>query len=253
MNNNIIRLWGNSFEAIELVWDTEYFGVPSGRVILKDNVSIDEGKEIKEFFNEFEFITINNIDNNSQNNYWISKETKAFLTDINVQFVKQISNISLDIDNIADVYDVYPNNQKVLDIARSTFKYSRFFNDPYLPSDKAKNIYVHWVEGAFDKPGRYFAITKMQEEIAGFLLFSIDSERECATIELIAVDNIFRGANIGKSLIAGMESLLYREGISVVKVGTQIENVAAIRFYTACGFKYANCSSIYHYWPHKYA
>lgn len=245
----MVNLFRKSFEAFELKWDTEYFGVPSARVILKDNVLTDEYKEIEEFSHQFEFVTITNTDNKSKNNYWLTKNLGAFLTDINVQFIKCISEVSF--DNIANVYEAYPYNQKILDIARNAFKYSRFFSDPYLPSDKAKNIYVHWVEGAFDKLGRYFVIVNIQEEIAGFLLFSIDEKKEYATIELIAVDAKFRGAKIGKSLLVGMESFLYKKGVSFVKVGTQIDNVAAIRFYTNCGFKYTSCNSIYHYWPHK--
>lgn len=245
----MVNLFRKSFEAFELKWDTEYFGVPSARVILKDNVLTDEYKEIEEFSHQFEFVTITNTDNKSKNNYWLTKNLGAFLTDVNVQFVKCVSEVSF--DNIANVYEAYSYNQKILDIACNAFKYSRFFNDPYLPSDKAKNIYVHWVEGAFGKIGRYFVIVKIQEEIAGFLLFSIDEKKEYATIELIAVDATFRGAKIGKSLVVGMESFLHKKGVSFVKVGTQIDNVTAIRFYTNCGFKYRSCNSIYHYWPHK--
>ncbi|MGG1557876.1 GNAT family N-acetyltransferase [Geobacillus thermoleovorans] len=247
----MVNLFRKSFEAFELKWDTEYFLVPSARVILKDNVLTDEYKEIEEFSRQFEFVTITNADNKSKNNYWLTKKLGAFLTDINVQFVKCISNVSFDIDNISDVYEAHPYNQKILDIARNAFKYSRFFNDPFLPSDKAKNIYVHWVEGAFGKLGRYFVTVKIQKEIAGFLLFSIDEKKEYATIELIAVDPTFRGAKIGKSLVVGMESFLNKKGVSFVKVGTQIDNLAAIRFYTNFGFKYTSCNSIYHYWPHK--
>jgi len=247
--SSLRRFCGKAFEAFESAWDTEYFGVPSAKAVLKGNVSEDERVILKDFLSDFEFVTITNLDNNPFNNIWIGMEISPFLTDINVQFVKYLPDIPLDEDDVADAFEFYPRNDRVLEISRMAFKYSRFFNDPRLPADKAKDIYAHWVEGAFEKPSRFFTVASRKGEIAGFLLFSMDEAALLATIELIAVDAVYRGHNVGRSLITGMESLLHKKGIGLVKVGTQINNVAAIRFYTACGFKYENCNAVFHYWP----
>lgn len=249
--SNIAKLNSKSFEAYPLDWDTDYFGVKSAKVILKNNVSKVEQDEILDFCNKFDFITISNLGNNNENNVWIGKKTKAFLTDMNIQFVKHINKQSSILDDFTNVYKCFPRNEKVLKIAQYAFLYSRFFNDPYLPKEQAKNIYIHWTECAFDKPEKYFVITERNDKIAGYLLFSIDLEDSFATIELIAVDEVFRGQNIGKSLIAGLEFFAYEKGIKSIKVGTQIDNVSAVRFYNACGFEYVSCNSIYHNWPKK--
>lgn len=249
--NDISKLNSKSFEAFALDWDTNYFGVKSCKIVLKNSITKDDQNEILNFCNKFDFVTITNLGNNNQNNIWIGKKTKAFLIDMNIQFVKNINKQQSRLDKFTNVYNSFPKNENVLKIAQKNFLYSRFFNDPWLPKEQAKKIYVQWTECAFDKTEKYFVITKRNNEIAGYLLFSMNFEYSFATIELIAVDETFRGKNIGKSLITELESFTYEKGIRLIKVGTQVDNIQAIRFYNSCGFQYASCSSVYHYWPNK--
>lgn len=247
--NNISKLSSKSFEAFSLDWDTDYFGVKSAKVVLKDSVSDVEQNEILDYCNKFDFVTISNLGNNNENNVWIGKKTKAFLTDMNIQFIKHINKQISILDEFTNIYNSFPKNEDILKIAQKTFLYSRFFNDPYLPKEQAQNIYSYWTECAFEKPEKYFVIAKKNNKVAGYLLFNL--ENSFATIELIAVDEVFRGQNISKSLIAGLEFFAYEKGINSIKVGTQVDNMSAVRFYNACGFHYASCNSVYHYWPNK--
>lgn len=240
-----------SFQLTKLDWDTEYFGVRSAKVHLNDIISKEEMEIIKRFMLAYDFITITNISNRSANNFWISTETSAFQTDINIQFVKQLPRTLFKETYATEVYDDYPRNEQILKTASKAFRYSRFFNDPWLPSKKAKNLYAQWVENAFNKPGRYFVIAKHHAEIVGFLLFSMDLVSLTARIELVAIDEDHRGNSVGKSLISKMESVLNKKGIVQAKVGTQLDNLSAYSFYTACGFKLVSYSSVYHYWPFK--
>lgn len=246
---NIKKHSYKSFETYALEWDTNYFGVSSAKVILKGNVSEDELKDLKKNIDGFTFITIINKGNNPYNNTWLGKDTTAFLTDMNIQFVKTIKEVTLNQNETTEVCEAFPSEECVLEIARNAFTYSRFFNDLSLNEEKAKNIYAHWTESAFNKPGKYFVISKQHEIIAGFLLFSISKEEFSATIELIAVDEAYRGCKVGKSLILAMEAFTCARGIEKIKVGTQIENIVASRFYTECEFKYTGCNAVYHYWP----
>ena len=247
----VLKLDGKSYEAFHLAWDTDYFSVNSAKVLLKDNLSEEDQDRVINYSESFDFVTITNLGNRNQNNIWIGKKLKAFLADMNIQFIKQVSNDPELLDDTINIYYSFPRNETVLQIAKKTFLYSRFFNDSGLPSQLAHNIYVHWTECAFDKPDKYFVIRKINDEIAGYLLFSINMDSSVATMELMAVDDKFRGKSVGKSLTAGLESFAYKRGIRLIKVGTQADNVSAARFYTANGFKYESCSSVYHYWPNR--
>jgi ribosomal protein S18 acetylase RimI-like enzyme len=239
------------FELVELDWDTEYFGVRSAKVILNDAVSENEREIIKRFMRGFDFITITNTGNHAENNFWIATETSAFQADVNIQFVKQLLRMPLKEKFPTKVCEAYPRDERILATAGKAFRYSRFLNDPWLPVKKAKNLYAQWVENAFGKPGRHFVISEQKTEILGFLLFSMDMDSLTARIELVAIDEGHRGNSIGRSLIAKMEAVLTQKGITQVNVGTQLDNLTAYNFYTSCGFKLVNYSSIYHYWPFK--
>lgn len=249
--DSINRLSNNSFEVSKLQWDTDYFGIPSAKVILKNNVGEDDRTFLKDYLNEFEFVTIINTNNNPYNNIWLGKEKLVFLTDINVQFIKYIKCKPSDLIELEEVYQAYQPQEDIINIAKNAFHYSRFLNDPYLNEEKARNIYAYWVECAFNKEDKYFAIARKNSKIIGFVLFSINDNDQSAIIELIAVKESYRGLKIGKKLINSMENFIHDRGVVRVRVGTQINNVPALQFYTNNGFKYVNCNAVYHYWPHK--
>lgn len=247
--NTSRSLYGRSFEAYESPWDTDYFGVLSAKAILSGSMGDDESEGLMDFLNSFDFVTLINVDNNKWNNYWLGATRGIYLADINVQFTKDLSKQCIESETLAEVVEAYRYDDRVLQIARSAFKYSRFFNDPHLPEDKAQRIYAHWAESAFDQVGRYFALAKNDEEIRGFALFSVNKEASLGTIELLAVDDECRGVRAGKSILAAMETILSRMEILTINVGTQADNSSAMRFYSACGFRPKQCNSVYHYWP----
>lgn len=246
--SKILKLRGNNFDCFPLEWDTDYFGVKSARVVLNGEISKDDQHSIMEYARNFEFITISNAGNVKENNYWIGRHSEAFLTDMNIQFIKEITKAPEYTDEQAEVKNSYPRDEQIVHIAKSAFKYSRFFNDPKLPGHRAENIYLHWTECAFGQDNKYFVIVRRNNEVAGYILFSINNTENYAVIELIAVDYRYQGQRIGKSLISEMESFIYNKGIKNIKVGTQSDNISAMQFYAACGFKYVSCSSVYHLW-----
>lgn len=147
----IKHLIKDSFEAYPLDWDTDYFEVKSARVDLKKIINGTDQKLILDFCNDYEFVTIINKGNINQNNLWIGQNTKAFLADMNVQFIKNIDDIKLKPDKSTEIINSMKENEEILKIASSSFSFSRFFNDPYLNKVKASNIYSHWIESSFNK------------------------------------------------------------------------------------------------------
>jgi len=236
-----------NYEYKPLQWDTDYFGVSSARVNFMGIVDEKGQEEIIEFCKGYDFVTIYNLDNIKENNHWIGNRTNAFLVDINIQFLKILGEKS-DYQDEKDTYVMnnLSRNEQILDIARKSFKYSRFFNDPKLPEEQAKNIYLHWTECAFGQENKYFVISEREENVAGYILFSF--YEDSSVIELIAVDEKYQGQRVGKSLINTMETFVIDQGIKKIKVGTQVNNISAAQFYSAMGFKYVSCGSMYHLW-----
>ncbi|TYP75662.1 GNAT family N-acetyltransferase [Paenibacillus methanolicus] len=252
--NSIGKSKNTSFEAFHLLWDSEYFGIHAAKVILEQEVPVNEQREIMEFINghKFDFLTIVNKHNISENNRWLGIETNAFITDVNVQYSKKLRRGSSPVDYgiSISISNCVQRNNRLLEIAKKTFKHSRFFNDPWLSQQKAKDIYSQWTNNAFNQLERYFAVAELDNNSVGFLLFSIVSKQH-AIIELIAVDENYKGKRVGKALIDAFESYVALRGVEYIRVGTQMDNISAGRFYVSCGYQLESCNSIFHYWPNK--
>jgi ribosomal protein S18 acetylase RimI-like enzyme len=233
-----------NYELIPLEWDTAYFGLSSAKVNLRGVVEMRGQEEIIEFCKNYDFVTIANNDNLKENNYWIGNMTNSFLTDVNIQLIKFLVDKPKNVLENTYVVNNLARNERILEIARGTFNHSRFFNDPKLPHQKAKNIYVHWTESAFSKDNKYFAIAEKEGNIIGYILFSI--HEDTSVIELIAVDERYQGQRVGRTLVNRMESYVIDVGTRKIKVGTQVNNISAIQFYFAMRFKYMSTTSIYH-------
>ncbi|CCC57880.1 putative WavS protein [Caloramator australicus RC3] len=244
----------NKFEFKILEWDTNYFGIKSARVTLKEEINRNDWIKIRNFIVENDFVVIDNINNNPTNNLFISNLLGAFLTDINFQFEKKLNkelNKFYNFDEKIVIKNNLEYKKDIVDISRKSYKFSRFFNDPFLNKEKAKNIYCHWVESSFLKDDKYFLYYLENNEILGYILFKLDELNKKAIIELISVKVNHIGMNIGTKMINELEKYLitHHKYIDILQVGTQSNNTKAINFYVKNGFKVKELRSVYHYWP----
>lgn len=238
-----------NYKLYPLKWDTDYFNISSARLDITNKLKEEEIEEIMKLCNNYEFITISNNENCNENNIWIGQMTNAFMVDMNIQFVKtDMKGLLKKTSNIV-VENYFAENTDILNIAKSSFQYSRFFNDPYLPEEQKKSMYVEWVKSSFNQKNKYFIYCYTESnEIMGFILFNIEEEVSKAHIELIAVADEYKGNKVGSNLMKELESFLTSKNINKIYVGTQVNNVNAINFYRKNGFMYWNCRTIYHYW-----
>lgn len=227
----------------DLEWDTKYFEIPSVRVNLNNELNEKDIDEILLQTKKYKFITIYNYNNNDYNNYLLKKFNNIFLADVNVHFEKKCNSVD-GLNKKVKICNNLAENKSILEIAQKSFLYSRFINDKNLNSKKSSNIYYYWVKNSFEKEEKYFCIY----ESIGFLLFSVNNIEKNATIELIAVNNDFKGKNVGTDLIKSFENYCYNIGIKKLMVGTQLNNIIAQNFYQKNGYKITQYNSIYHYW-----
>lgn len=244
---NIDSLQYVNYEIHPLQWDTELFGIPCAKVILKHSITAKEQSLILDFCNQYSFVTIINEGNENLNNVWLGSLSLAFLADVNVQFCCGLDHIEDRITNECQVIQRFPYNDDVVRIAKSSFQSSRFYNDPHLLPSQADKVYEKWVSNAFNQEQKYFVLAVVTEVIQGFILFSIRDNG--AVIELIGVDADHRRQKLGQSMIHTVFKFARENGLSSVKVGTQINNTQAIRFYINNSFGFVGSNSVYHYWP----
>jgi len=248
----LTKLTYDEFDAFESKIDTDYFGIRTAKVVLKKACTLEKMQDdLLGFLGDFEFSAITNKSNDACNNRWIGERTTAFLTDMNIQFTKKVSTSEKNDARTAEITDSMPASPRIVEIAENSFTISQFLNDPNLPREKARCIYGDIAKNAFEKPGRFFSVIRSKEDVKGCLLFSFKHSSLTAIIELLVINQSFQGQGIGKSLVASVENYVRAKGMQTLRVGTQANNTAALNFYTAYGFKYLECNSIYHYWPLK--
>lgn len=242
------KLSEKNYRYTILDWDTDFFGVDSAKIVLEGPITPLEVAEINEICTNHDFITIQNLNNLSVNNFNLRVIPNVFLADTNMQLFRTTIERGDSKSSDSSTQNYYAKNERILEISRESFIYSRFFNDPNLPSDKAQNIYQHWVQCAFNRSDKYFVTTEREGRIAGFILFFIAPDLTHAVIELIAVDSNYRGMQVGSSLINELDRFLISEKIGEIRVGTQSENTIALNFYTRQGFLFKCANSVFHVW-----
>ena len=136
-------------------------------------------------------------------------------------------------------------------IASEAFTHSRFLADPRLDKDRAREVYVHWLDtlatgaGSGEKRGDGAAVLVAPEGdgIAGFIALRRDPSLDpvlgvpLASVELFAVAAISRGRGHGARLLGAAKSWARANGATLVEASTWAASADALRSYRAAGFE----------------
>ena len=138
----------------------------------------------------------------------------------------------------SDVVRATPDQRDaVVEIARTSFRWSRFHVDPAVPDEVANTIKADWVGSYFDGArGDELLVAVDEHGPAGFLavLVAADGAR---VIDLVAVAEHARGRGVARALT---------NASGATRVGTQAANVAATRLYESLGFSLARAEYALH-------
>ncbi len=139
-----------------------------------------------------------------------------------------------------EIRDIRPGEHPaVMDIAATTFIYSRFHLDPLVPKTAADAIKREWVRNYCEKKrGDQLLVALADGEPAGFLaaLQIMLGGAPVRVIDLIGVAKNCQGRGIGKAMV----NRFVRDSVGQcqrVRVGTQVANIPSLRLYETCGFR----------------
>lgn len=129
----------------------------------------------------------------------------------------------------------------LLEMAANDYTVSRFHLDPRMPAAVASAIKRDWVAAYLDGDrGEELLVAELEDRPIGFLaaLASPDGHR---VIDLIAVASNARCAGAGRTLVGRLAAYG-----APIDVGTQISNVAALRFYERLNFRVRQARYVLH-------
>ncbi len=228
----------------ELSWDTRFFGFSCAKVVLNQALKDDEWCSLKDRFSDFHFVTLENRDSEPSNARRIGVDTRAYLVDVNIQFIKKPGLIAERSESVI-IQQAMERDEKLLSIA--DFPFSRFVEDPELARRGGADVHLQWIINSFARPDKHFAVAEgALGATEGFLLHSYQGT--LCTIELICVAEESRKNGVGSRLFHTLEFEAVRGGCLEIGVGTQIRNQQAVNFYHKIGCTQVGCHQVFHLW-----
>ncbi len=145
--------------------------------------------------------------------------------------------------------EISPDQQEdVLEIAATCFRYSRFHLDPAISPTIANRIKREWIRSYIAKErGEALFAASVDGRVVGFLavLASEQGGQRIRTIDLIGVESSGQDRGVGRALIEFFINR-YTPECDWLRVGTQVANVPSIRLYSRCGFSFVTSAYVMH-------
>ena len=136
-------------------------------------------------------------------------------------------------------------------LSQSAFVLSRLLKDPKLQRSKANELHDQWFKNNIEGRAALNLVAKVEGTPVGFIScllhkandsFSIPTH---VAIDLIAVDEKYRGMSVGKTLVN--ETIEWFRGkADFIKVETQGYNYPALSLYMGAGFKLKLMETTFH-------
>jgi dTDP-4-amino-4,6-dideoxy-D-galactose acyltransferase len=225
-----------------LEWDSEFWGIKTGRLDLKEEFFIPAN--LKEF--EFIYIFSDRILNEGELSQF---NGQIHLADEKRVYLKMLTRkTGLPNSNIISFSAERAIPQQLYDLAIQSGHYSRFYLDPNLPAEGFEKLYCTWLERSVSRAIAeevYFYET--ENVIRGFITLGLKNARP--DIGLVAVDAESRSMGIGTYLLEASEFWAFNHvKEKYIQVVTQAANKGACNFYERNGYSVDTLTYIYHYW-----
>lgn len=172
------------------------------------------------------------------------------VVDVNVTLERKTDTFAPAADPRVEVREsTTAEGERLIEIAGTSFRYSRFHLDPSIARDQADAVKREWVRSYVRGiRGDALLVATSGGEPVGFLaaLSGEDSENRTAVLDLIGVLPEKQGRGVGRALVAAFVSR-YSETHERLRVGTQVANVPSLALYARCGFVVTRTQYVMHW------
>jgi dTDP-4-amino-4,6-dideoxy-D-galactose acyltransferase len=242
------------YELHELDWDTKFFGMKMGEVLLPivsktigfSELTWQRTLELAHYQN-YQFLFCPFDVEHNEIAASISR-LGATIGDILVTYSLQCTK---DLKKRKLKYPVIEADQNdlpgIIEIAHKSFRDSRFLKDLHFERAKAEQFYPSWLRESFLNLEKILVV-KENQQILGFVSLKPESTTPTLLIRLIAVNESTQGKGVGQTLIDQAINFALEQKYSRIQVGTQLTNYAAINLYEKNSFRMINAKYRYHFW-----
>jgi len=166
------------------------------------------------------------------------------LAETTITFEKKITKRSNHFKEANIRISVPKDKERIMEIAETSFKYSRFHMDEKIPKIKADRIKAEWSGNFFTgKRGDQMIVALYKGKVAGFMQLLCSGGT--IVIDLVEVEEKYRRKGLEKCMIYFAETAF--EGFNAIRVGTQAANIPSMRIYESIGFRVKKTGYVFHY------
>ena len=216
-------------------WDTEFWGVRTGRATSLDGLS--------------EWAIANTVglicllvDADRPREIQRAEEQGFRLMDVRVTLDCRTRPFTFSGVRMARAEDT----SRLCAIARHAFPLTRFYADPRLDDDRCDDLYAEWTRSLCAGGADIVLVAERDLVPVGYV--TVNRDGDMSEIGLIAVADDWRGQQIGTELVKAALDWAHLQGCNRMRVVTQGRNIGALRTFEGCGFRIANTSVWLHRW-----
>ena len=233
-----------------LPWDTDFFGINIGKVVIYENVDFDPIRLLQQANDEkYELVYV--FKYQKMLNY--DKVIKANLDLIDIQLTMSKKFFSADYIKLPYTFKTeltIKERNECYKIAEKTSIVSRFYNEEKIGPQKTNQLYRKWIDNALNKSfSDGLFLVKKSCNISGIHLIKTDIPNKTGYFTLTGVDSEYKRMGFGKEL--WLQSLAYwanESEIDQIKSTLSIQNAESLNFHMKMGFnKIEEIKYIYHF------
>jgi ribosomal protein S18 acetylase RimI-like enzyme len=140
---------------------------------------------------------------------------------------------------------------KLMDISRKAFLHDHFHKDANFPKKRSDDLFARWIYNCcHGRADVVLVANDHNKKPAGFVACKIEiaGKSKRGIIDLIAVSPSYRRKGIGESLVRKAVQWFAGNDAQSVFVGTQADNLAAVRTYEKNRFRLVRTRLTFHKW-----
>ena len=214
-------------------WDTEILGIDY-HILNSYDKRLNLAKILSNVTNNSLIFTRVDFNNLSLINKLLSKG--FYIADILLEFKytvkKSKTENKINSNNISILDSKSKYKKDCINIIKNEFQIGRIHEDKHLGIKKGKKLYKEWCKNNFININ---TIAYIEDDIVkGFIQFSLD--KHTIRIIFIVINSKYQNQGIGSKLIKYIKEYAFDNKCNEIIVGTQLNNINAINFYTKNDF-----------------
>ncbi len=225
-------------------WDSDFFGLKVGKCRLTYKDDWDQAG-----LNNWDLVYFFVDPSDARANKLLASMDHP-LVDRKTTFLLHLSDKSPSLQSSPRIHIYLPSSKdsQVIELGIQSGIYSRFNVDPRFEPGTFRSLYSIWMQRSISREiaDEVFVCRSRIGEILGVI--TVGGREKRAEIGILAVDENYRGQNIGKELVEAVIAYSKNKGYTELQVVTQEANEKACKFYHRCAFKKVRVDNIYHYW-----